>query len=148
VYETDTRVPVPRTTRLSNPPSQTPFSRRNRHSCTPATANKAATPATRVASAHVELSAMPTAPAAICAAIATPIDVKNQDGILMRCASIARDASASASAAEASGAEGFRVFSILESIAVLSRMASCGWSRTTRHVPAQLGRPRLRGVFL
>ena len=39
---------------------------------------------------------------AICAAIAMPIEVKNQDGVLMPWASIARDASASLRAAAAS----------------------------------------------
>ena len=61
-------------------------------------------PATKAASVQLETAVMPLAPtdhdratavSAICAAIATPIEVKNQDGVLMRCASIARDASAS-----------------------------------------------------
>ena len=48
-YDTDAGVPVPSTTRLAKPPSQTPLSRRNRASCTPATATKIARPA---ASSH------------------------------------------------------------------------------------------------
>jgi len=58
-----------------------------------------------------------TAVAAICVAIATLMDVKNQEGVAMPRARPARDAWASASAAVASAAVGGRgVLSMLESI--------------------------------
>ena len=107
--------PVPSTTRLSSPPIQTPLSRRNAASWAPATASRTATPATRTARDQLETPVMPPAPtdhdnaiavSAICTAIATPIEVKNQGGVLRRCASIARDATASSSAADASLALG------------------------------------------
>ena len=85
--------PVPSTTRLRRPPIQTPLSRRNAASCTPATASKTATPAAKAASDQLETAVMPpaltdhdkaTAVSAICTAIATPIEVKNQGGVLRR----------------------------------------------------------------
>ena len=63
-------------------------------------------PVARAASVDGEGSATPTAVEAICTAIAAPIDAKNQDGILVLCARVARASSASFSAAEASAALG------------------------------------------
>ena len=105
---------MPSTTRLAKPPSQTPLRRRNRASCTPATTPKNASPASR---SHTAPTPKATAVVAICVAIATLIDVKNQEGVAMASARPARAASASASAAEASAAVGrWGVLSMLESI--------------------------------
>ena len=54
---------------------------------------------------------------AICTAIATPRDVNNQDGVAMLLASAEREASAPASAAEASAGVGCSdLLSMMESI--------------------------------
>ena len=145
--------PVPSTTRLRRPPSQTPLIRRNAASCTPATASRIAIPAAKAASVHVETAVIPlpltdhdmaTAVNAICAAIAMPIEVKNQDGVLMRCASIARDASASLRAADASAALGrCSVLSISESIRRYFPIRQVGCARGQRE---RLKRGIQRGV--
>src|SRR4051794_5634050 len=57
---------------------------------------------------RARLSPRPNATAAICAAIARPIDTKNHEGVAMRSARVARVDSASSRAAAASSAVGRR----------------------------------------